>query len=261
MIFSGINPLYQLERFSRGYWECPSIDYSEHAVILSSYPKSGNTWIRFVVSNIASITKAGPDVDFKSIEQFAPAIRGNRALNGALFVEGLPIFLKSHSAYVPCFSAYKSVVVVRDPFKAVPSYREYLIKAKEKNMPDIEGFCRHWRYGLNAWAQFVSSWDKHATIVVKYEDLQDNQEVGIQKIYSDLGVNVALDVIQQAVELSSRKSMKRVLDEKGDPNNHNGFQFVRDAKENQGIRHYLNNAQLENEFPYFVTQAKKYGYY
>lgn len=254
------NIFYQFERFARGRWEAPSWDCSEQAVILSSYPKSGNTWVRFVLSNVASLSEGGERVTFSTINQYAPAIRGNRKLKGMRNIVGLPIFLKSHSAYVPSFSKYKSLVIIRDPFKATPSYRNFLSKARERDVGSIEEFCRDWRYGFNAWAQFIESWDGRATLIVKYEDLLADPLGEVQKIYAKLGYSVSADVIEKAIAHSSRQNMKSVLEKDGDPHNHNAFPFVREADENKGIRDIYDDELLQKEFPYFCKIARKFGY-
>jgi len=255
-----INPLYQLERFLRSPLESPSNDFSKQAIILSSYPKSGNTWLRFVVSNVSSIMNSDEEINFNSIEQYAPVIRGNRNLINMHQTDGVPTFLKSHSAYIPGFSAYKSVVIIRDPFKAIPSYRDYLIKARNKELDDISHFCKHWRYGFNAWAQFVSSWSEKATLFVKYEDLLIDPITEVSKIYSTLGFDIDIDIISKAIELSSRSNMKKSLESKGDPHNKNGFSFVRNEEENKGIRDIFTNETLEKDYPFFYQQAKKFNY-
>ncbi|WP_081908896.1 glycosyltransferase [Ferriphaselus sp. R-1] len=251
---------YQFERFARGRWEAPSWDCSGQAVILASYPKSGNTWMRFVLANVASLCEGGESVTFSTINQYAPAIRGNRGLQGMRNIAGLPVFLKSHSAYVPSFSKYKSVIVIRDPFKATPSYRNFLSKARERDVGSIDEFCRHWRYGFNAWAQFVESWDGMATLIVKYEDLLADPSGEIHRIYSKLGYTVNADVIKKAIANSSRQNMKSVLEKDGDPHNQNGFPFVREADENKGIRNYYDDELLQKEFPFFCKIARKFGY-
>lgn len=251
---------YQSERFLRGHWECPSKDFSSQTVILASYPKSGNTWFRFVVSNIASLSNNDVPVNFETIEHYAPAIRGNRNLDNAKFVNSVPMFLKTHAAYTRCFSKYKSVIIIRDPFKAVPSYRDYLIKAREKPMPELEVFCHHWRYGLQAWAQFISSWEKHSYVIVKYEDLLQAPVETVKDVYAKLGFALEDDIVERALELSERKKMRQALESQGDPNNHNSFRFVRDANENPGMRFLYTDSQLKNKFPFFYQKAKEYGY-
>lgn len=259
-LYNGTRIFYQIERVIRGPLECPAKDCSEYAVILSSYPKSGNTWLRFVFSNVASIMEVGEQVDFMTIDNYAPSIRNNRCLVGMKKVGGLPVFLKSHSAYVSGFKSYKSVVIIRDPFKAISSYKDYLAKAQNRSIGGIDKFCRHWRYGFNAWAQFVASWAEHATILVKYEDLLVDPLGEVRRIYSTLGYDIDADVINKAIKLSSRNNMKKILEDKGESHSKNPFNFVREVSQNKGIREHFNDEELIRDFPFFIREAIKYGY-
>lgn len=254
--------LYQFERYLRGYFEAPVLHDTGRNVLLASFPKSGNTWLRFVVSNVNALTIGSEPATFKSIEQLSPVIRGNRYLTTALIVDNYPLFLKTHFPYTNFFNGYKSIVVVRDPFKVIPSYYNYLKKARCKNLPNLERSMFHWRYGFNAWANFLESWDGHETVLLRYEDLLINGFEVLRGAYSTLGYPIDEFVLKQALALSSRDKMKKVLVEEGDPHNSNNFNFVRNEGENLGFspsqkEQILNSGRLSKVF---LSQASKHGY-
>lgn len=253
--------LYQMERYGRAFFEAPK-KYPSGAVLLASYPKSGNSWFRFVVSNVNSIIEGGEKVTFHTIEDYSPVIRGNRDLRNTRLVSGCPVFLKTHFPFTPFFKSVDSVVIVRNPFYVIPSYHNYLNKARGKSVSrDLEEFFSHWRYGFNAWAGFMKSWEGHATLIVKYEDLQLNPVEEISAIYERLGYVVDPQIIAMAIERSSRNNMKKSLESDGDPHNENQFDFVRRAGENKGVEHLrgniISNPLINREF---IEQAGKYGY-
>lgn len=255
------NILYQAERFGRAFFESPN-EYPPRSVILASFPKSGNSWFRFIVSNVNSIIDSGGKVNFHSINEFSPVIRGNRCLKDARLVDECPIFLKTHFPHTRFFNGIDTVVIVRNPFYVIPSYHNYLIEAREKSLSsDIEGFYFHWRYGLNAWARFMASWEKNATVIVRYEDLQANPAKMVHQIYQQLGYEIDTAVIDKAIRFSTRDGMKSALNTEGDPNNNNNFRFVKDLGENKGIEHLkksiLDNPRITN---IFMEQARIYGY-
>jgi hypothetical protein len=253
--------LYQLERNLRGPFDAPYATNDKRLVLLASFPKSGNTWFRFVVSNVNALLMNMEPADFHAITMLAPEIRRNRQLEGAIFVDNSPTFLKTHFPYTRHFGALRSVVMVRNPFLVIPSYHNYLEKARKKTVPPLEQFFWHWRYGFDAWASFMQAWEDNATMIVKYEDMLDNTFASVDKIYKDLGYTIAPEILQKAIDLSSRSSMKESLDKKGDPNNKHGFNFVRGANENKGVMHLkqeiLDSGRLSEEF---FRQAKKFGY-
>lgn len=256
------NLLYSVEKITRSSFEAPSSpDYKSH-VLLSSFPKSGNTWLRFVVSNVNALASGEGPVNFSTINNFAPAIRGNRKLVGAKLVDGFPLFLKTHFPYVQNFSGLRSVVIVRDPFKVIPSYQNYLQRAHGKNFSSHDEFYFHWRYGFNAWANFMFSWQDKATVLLRYEDIQLDNLHSLVLMYQAIGYEIDMDLLQKSVNFSSRDNMKKSLNEFGDSNNTNGFDFVREEGENVGIddvskEKILNDSRLSARF---FDQARRYGY-
>ncbi|GAA5525044.1 hypothetical protein Maes01_01604 [Microbulbifer aestuariivivens] len=244
----------------RCWFEAPS-QWPDSGVLLASFPKSGNSWFRFIVSNIAALTEGNPPVNFRTIEHYSPVIRGNRNLAGARQVIGLPIFLKTHFPRTRFFKNRKAVVVVRNPFFAVPSYYEYLRNAREKKVPRLDSFIYHWRYGIPAWAAFMESWDSAETIVVRYEDLKVDPLTVITKVYQSLGIFVPDRIVNEAIENSSRKSMKSSLEINGDPHNDNNFRFIKEEGENVGVEHLkrsiLTSKQIDTSC---ITLLEKFGY-
>ena len=95
-----------------------SVTVRRNDVFLVSYPRSGNTWLRFIISNL--VEPLAP-VDFITLEHRAPDIH----INSDRAMQRLrdPRFLKSHEYFDP---RYRRVLyVVRDPRDIVPSYYRY----------------------------------------------------------------------------------------------------------------------------------------
>ena len=229
------NLFYNLERVLRARFDVPVV-FNEKHVLLASYPKSGNTWMRFIVSNISRLLDDHPrEVDFHSIGNYAPVIRGNRHLPGAVETPGCPLFLKTHFPYVPRFEKYKSILIVRNPEDVMLSYYIYLTQEKGKSLPGISEFIRHWRYGVPAWKNYHLSWMGHYDVLVRYEDLLMDVFGTVKGMYMELGYDVSPMVIKEAIERSSKDNMRQLLKEKGDPCSGNpDFQFVRSGVKGEG---------------------------
>ncbi|KAF7780798.1 hypothetical protein PMAN_a1894 [Pseudoalteromonas marina] len=251
---------YQLERYSRAIFEAPK-QFPSSSVLLASFPKSGNSWFRFVVSNVNSLIEGGEKINFRTIENYSPVIRGNRSLSEIKIIEACPVFLKTHFPYTPFFKGVKSVVVVRNPFFVISSYHNYLEKARGKKVSNIDEFMFDWRYGFNAWGNFMKSWEDKGAIIVRYEDLQASPLIEISKVYRQLGYSIDDSIITKALELSSRDQMKKTLNTDGDRHNNNKFNFVRGAGENKGLEEYrdaiISSAKISKVF---LEQAARYGY-
>ncbi len=256
------NFLYSTEKLSRAYFEVPYTKEHARQVLMASFPKSGNTWLRFVVSNVNALALGEGAVNFSSINHFAPVIRGNRELKNARQIEGYPLFLKTHFPFINGYAGYPSVVIVRNPFKVIPSYYNYLQRQHGKRFADFDAFCFHWRYGLNAWSNFMSSWQGKATVVLRYEDVQVDPLTTLGEMYRVIGYRIADDLLSEAIALSSREKMKKSLNQFGDPNNSNGFEFVRKESDNRGIDAANKEMILQNPrlADHFFSQARLYGY-
>src|SRR5207253_9963730 len=97
------------------------VEVHPNDVFLVSYPRSGNTWIRFLIGNLAY-----PDdpVTFANIEHRIPSIYTypNRVLRR------LPRILKSHEAFDPRYP--RVIYIVRDPRDVAVSFYYFNIKMR-----------------------------------------------------------------------------------------------------------------------------------
>ena len=84
-------------------------------VFLVSYPKSGNTWMRFLVGNLVF---PNDPITFANVERRVPSIYGMSGRKLRLVPR--PRYIKSHE---PFHSKYQNVIyVVRDPRDVAVSY-------------------------------------------------------------------------------------------------------------------------------------------
>jgi hypothetical protein len=213
-------------------------------IFLVSYPKSGNTWTRFLLGNLLN-----PDerITFANVERKVPDIyfKSKKALKRT----PRPRVIKSHECFDP---RYRRVVyIVRDPRDVAVS--AYYYDLKERNIAD--GFPLHTyvttrfmktdeyfgTWGEHAgswlvnsknllhisrlkndflgtpasWGENVMSWlgargHDRDFLVLRYEDLLADTQGEMTRIAKFLNLNASAERIAKAVELSSADNMRKL---------------------------------------------------
>lgn len=177
-------------------------------VYLVSYPKSGNTWSRFLVGNYISNNQC----DFTTCHDLVPDLYrdpGN--------CDGLerPRFMKSHAPYFP---AYPNVIyIVRDGRDAAVSYYFHAQKmgAVEEGISfpafmDLFNSGELGRFGT--WNDHVLGWLDASDVnlhVVRYEDMLANTQGALRDMLTFAGLNVDDERVHEAVQASDFGSMRK----------------------------------------------------
>jgi hypothetical protein len=188
-------------------------------VFLTSYPRSGNTWTRFLVGNLVHTEES---VTFLNVERLVP----DMYKHSDRYMRNLPRprMLKSHEVFDP---RYKRVIyIVRDPRDVAVS--QYHWEMKQKSVQDecpIEQFVPRWIEGiywdrLANWGDHVTSWlstrqGRDSFVVLRYEDLLANAQAELIKVARLLGIEPSPERLARAVELSSADRMKKLESTQG----------------------------------------------
>lgn len=179
--------------------------------MLVSYPRSGSTWLRFLVSNVR-FGNVCPTT-FENLNDRIPyALRPTASVMNRL---PRPRILKSHSAYDCRFR--KVVLLVRDPRDVAISYYHYHIRRK-KIAADCAIASYVPRYVLGdmdsygTWGENVGSWlgARQGTddfLFVRYEDMKADTAAVLREITDFIGLSASDDTIRRAVDWSSPEVM------------------------------------------------------
>ncbi|MGC9988252.1 MAG: sulfotransferase domain-containing protein [Terriglobales bacterium] len=188
-------------------------------VFLVSYPKSGNTWTRFLIANLVYPEK---HPDFANINELIPDPEGisKRHLDQL----PRPRYLKSHQYFDPRYP--KIIHIVRDPRDVVLS--EYYFDIKRRAIPDdfpldkfvsrfVSGELNH-PYGT--WAENTATWfytrgQSPRLLLVTYEALQSEGARQMAKIAEFIGVPADPARIAFALEQSSADRMRELEKKQG----------------------------------------------
>lgn len=179
-------------------------------VFIISYPKSGNTWVRFLIGNY--LTQGG--MDFKNSHHVIPDMHFNPADINKITLS--PRIIKSHDSFNEKF---KNVIyIVRDGRDVAISYFFYLKKAGTIPMEfTFERFFNErfitGKVGFGDWGDHVKSWLKATganILIVKYEDLMTDTENVFRRILTFLKIdNIDQEQLKSSVIQSSFKNMAK----------------------------------------------------
>ena len=188
-------------------------------VFLTSYPRSGNTWTRFLVGNFLNPNEP---VTFLNVERLVPDMY--KTADWVLRRRPRPRVLKSHEAFD---ARYRRVIyIVRDPRDVAIS--NYHWEMKLRSVPEgcpIEDFVPLWMSGnfwrrIGSWADHVNSWlatrqGHEGFVMMRYEDLQANTQQELVRLAKFMGVDPGPQRIARAIELSSASNMRKMEETQG----------------------------------------------
>jgi len=178
---------------------------------LVSYPKSGNTWARFLIANLIH---PGEKIDFSNVNRIIPGPEVTR--NRALMRTPRPRIIKSHQYFDPRYP--RVIYIVRDPRDVVVS--QYHFQRKRHVVADQFPLAEYVARFLTGKTSFYGSWGEHVAswlatrhgrpgfLLLRYEDMVEDTARELSKIASFLGVVATAETIAQAVERSSADRMR-----------------------------------------------------
>jgi hypothetical protein len=180
---------------------------------LVSYPKSGNTWLKFMFTYLLS----GREPDFDSDATVIAEVGSHRRAPGVLPRGGR--LIKSHEPYAgPQKRLYhKAIYLVRDGRDVAVSYYYTLIR---RGMYEgsfgqfLSFFLGRGVDGYGPWHEHVESWlasparERGSLLVVRYEDFLKEPVPNLSAVMEFLGLPVATAQAVEAVRLNSAKRMR-----------------------------------------------------
>ncbi len=183
-------------------------------VFQASFPRSGSTWLRFMLFEIL----CGEEPGFRKIEDRLPEIQWQRGKAGILPNGGR--FIKTHEQYRKEYK--RAVFLVRD-------LRDVLLSGYARGVEvglvelvskgDLDSFLLSFLKGkalqMGSWQQHTRSWLESPIakngnlLVVKYEELRNSPEPMLAQIVDFLGVKPNLQIIRKAIQDNSLQEMRK----------------------------------------------------
>lgn len=232
---------------------------------LASYPKSGRTWFRFILSHyfaqIAPPPAAQPDgaVDLFSMFGIVPNFdldpaRGIPAFRHQAQRPQLPLILVTHHHYRRSLFLRRPVIfMVRDPRDVIVSAFFHATRHKHRFSGTVDAFIADKAQGLPALINYLNGWGEglkgRASVVLSYEELTRDTVGASARIIEFLGYAPADTALKKAVAAARFEAMRELELQGGLP----AHDYDRDDAESLrmrrgkvgGFEDYLSNAQIE----------------
>lgn len=232
----------------------------KHAdVFVASYPRSGSTWLRFLLLEVLRGESSG----FRNVDELIPDV-GKHKKTPPLLPHGGRL-IKTHEAFRPEYE--KAVYLVRDARDVVLSEYAYqmALGLTGCNFDDyLLRFLRGKVNGYGSWQSHVISWldaslDEGRDIwVVKFEDLRRDSPGTLGQVLDFLGVRVDPKVIERAIANNSIQRMRekeRVTPQRASK----GGRFIRNGLAG-AWRERLTGAQVRVIQQYAGSALSRLGY-
>ena len=201
---------------------------AEADAFLCSYPKSGRTWLRYVLSHyLDEVHALGADIDLQTTFSLVPNFDGDPVRGIPAFRAGpasgrAPMVLVSHlRPSRPLFRDRPVIFMTRDPRDVVVSAFYHATEHKKRFAGTMEAFLAHPELGLPAFVAYHGRWGaallQRPHVVVTYEALTAESVATVRRIVDFLGWPVDVAAIEKAVAMSSFDRMRRAEMRSGVP--------------------------------------------
>jgi hypothetical protein len=194
--------------------------WARHTVLKSndafvaSYPRSGNTWARFLLCEILT----GSNAEFEKVKFSLPPLR-LRSRAPSVLSDGGRLF-RTHEQYH--FVYKKAIYFVRDPRDVAVSNYEFERLNEHLRGKSLDDFMHMYVRGkvnsFGSWHDHVGSWldsglaESDNFLLVRYEDMRSNTERELTRMVEFLGFTVDPEKVRMVVENNSLERMRQKED-------------------------------------------------
>ena len=247
--------------------------------IITSFPKSGNTWMRFIIYNLFFNDQNIPTTNSNEINRLVPDFHRFKN-NKFIFDSELKdkeIFLKTHSSYhqMKKLPIGKVIIIIRNPFDVLVSLFNFYQISEDKKNEMLDFFCENKTLPflknarLPDWQQHIESWvnsemDYH---IVKYSNLIDDFKNQIKNLCNFLNFEITDKKIDFLEKITSFETLKKLEISEKEKNIKGFFSGAMAGKENNfmnkggygSYKSFFNHSELsklENSFKKIIEEYK-----
>ncbi|MEM9157463.1 MAG: sulfotransferase domain-containing protein [Verrucomicrobiota bacterium] len=196
----------------------------KHPIVwLASYPKSGNTWLRFSVTALIQ----GELPTSQIVKEQMPDIHEPGFKLYPLLEQGL-CFVKTHHMYADTMQGAGQtagfIYMIRNPIDVLASNYNYILRNAPQLARPIEEYVATYleQYGdprwiglkMGSWIENVSTWvelsSKTPGLLLRYEDMIKDPVAVLKLIAQYLNLERSDEQVERAAELCSFSSMREM---------------------------------------------------
>jgi len=177
---------------------------------IASYPRSGNTWLRFVLFDVLV---TGQSSGFNEVNHIIAEVGLHE--RAAELLPGGGRLIKTHEPY--CKEYRKAIYMVRDVRDVVLS--EFAYQKALGWIPDdfdlfVQQFLRGEVNPFSPWHQHITGWMESGLasspnfLLIKFEEMRRDTEKAVNVVLDFLGVTVDPQAVRDAIANNSVKKMQ-----------------------------------------------------
>ncbi|MBU6182379.1 MAG: sulfotransferase domain-containing protein [Verrucomicrobia bacterium] len=196
-------------------------EYSGNICFITSYPRSGNTWLRYLITDVL-LNLRGERINVLDIPDYTnnviPDIHINNILETQLTPQqNLPVFCKTHHNIEKIKRNCKKhdiifLYLVRDPFDALVSHYHYQTqRCNDSKIRDVDAFClKELRFWIEHSHMALSQVKSKSLLVIKYETLLTETEFQVFRFFSWLGLKIEKEMIECVVKKMQFQALQKM---------------------------------------------------
>ncbi len=206
-------------------------------LLIIAHPKSGNTWLKVMLTRLYAIRNEIPLEDFARYSELAdrnPDIPRFAATNGWYSYEGAVGKLLAPEAPDSQIKRKPVVLLARNPIDIAVSWYFQFTKRQsahkqelinhfidhpiDRHKIDMWDFVRHSDIGLLFLIKFLNTWETYLTglerkLLTRYEDLRTDPGTVLKKVTQLMGDSFGDDEIKSAVDFGAFDNLRKLESE------------------------------------------------
>ena len=193
------------------------IAFGSKVAVLASFPKSGRTWLRFMLAEyINRAFDIGDTIDLRTVYRFVPSLAGGEetGIGAHLRYEGrFPLVMCTHAPYGDWLGKRPVIFVKRDLGDTLVSYYHRLHNADgaQRFYGNMSEFILHFPWPSAA--TFYNSWAEHiatspGALVTSYEAMHADPGHALATVLRTLRIEPVPTIVAEAVTSSTFAAMQ-----------------------------------------------------